>query len=328
MSFIATLFALLLEQARPLSLGNPVYVAVRAWARWVRSNLDTGSEAHAWLAWAVAVLLPALLVMAVHWVLYALAGWWAAAPWSVLVLYFTLGFRQFSHHFTTIRDALEMGDEAQAREHLANWQQVQVGDLPQRELVRHVIEVSILAAHRHVFGVLLWFSVLAAFGFGPLGAVLYRLAEFVSRYWKFKSQQQLVPVSAALQTVAAQTWWLFDSIAARATALAFAVVGSFEDAVDAWRQQAVLKPKDNDGLLIAATSGALGVRLGGAALRPANELTTPGATAASAAAAAGSAARGREPELGHLRSVVGLVWRTVVVWMLLLALLTFARLLG
>ena len=32
--------------------------------------------------------------------------------------------------------------------------------------------------------------------------------------------------------------------------------------------------------------------------------------------------------MAHLRSVVGLVWRSVVVWLLLLALLTFARLLG
>jgi len=32
--------------------------------------------------------------------------------------------------------------------------------------------------------------------------------------------------------------------------------------------------------------------------------------------------------LAHLRSVVGLVWRSVVMWMVLLALLTLARLLG
>jgi adenosylcobinamide-phosphate synthase len=37
---------------------------------------------------------------------------------------------------------------------------------------------------------------------------------------------------------------------------------------------------------------------------------------------------GREPELAHLRSIVGLVWRSVVLWMVLLALLTLARLLG
>ena len=35
---------------------------------------------------------------------------------------------------------------------------------------------------------------------------------------------------------------------------------------------------------------------------------------------------GREPQLAHLGSVVGLVWRSVVMWMLLLALLTLARL--
>jgi adenosylcobinamide-phosphate synthase len=39
-------------------------------------------------------------------------------------------------------------------------------------------------------------------------------------------------------------------------------------------------------------------------------------------------AGGRTPELAHLRSVVGLVWRSVVLWMVLLALLTLARLLG
>jgi adenosylcobinamide-phosphate synthase len=37
---------------------------------------------------------------------------------------------------------------------------------------------------------------------------------------------------------------------------------------------------------------------------------------------------GREPAVAHLRSIVGLVWRSVVLWMLLLALLSLARLLG
>ena len=37
---------------------------------------------------------------------------------------------------------------------------------------------------------------------------------------------------------------------------------------------------------------------------------------------------GQAPELAHLAVIVGLVWRTVVMWMVLLALLTLARLLG
>jgi adenosylcobinamide-phosphate synthase len=37
---------------------------------------------------------------------------------------------------------------------------------------------------------------------------------------------------------------------------------------------------------------------------------------------------GAVPVPGHLRSIVGLVWRSVVLWMLLLALLTLANLVG
>lgn len=338
MSFFATLIALLLEQARPLTRGNPVYAALRAWARWVRRNFDTGRSPHAWLAWGMAVLLPSLLTWGVyalcvflsgHSMVGALVGWAAAVGWSVLVLYFTLGFRQFSHHFTDIRDALDSGDEAQARRLLAQWQQVDASELPKQEIVRHVIEYSVLAAHRHVFGVLFWFSILAAFGFGPMGAVLYRMSEFVGRYWKYKNDIQQQPVSAALQGMARQAWWLIEWMPARITALGFAVVGSFEDAVDAWRKYAALHPDDNDGIILAATSGAINVRLGGAALKPATSASQVAADANTPSAQIGSApTAGRDPELAHLRSVVGLVWRTVVVWMLLLALLTLARLLG
>ena len=83
-----------------------------------------------------------------------------------------------------------------------------------------------------------------------------------------------------------------------------------------------------DGVVLAATAGALNVRLGGEALNArVDELAQQGFTVdASVGNSAGTP--GREPEVGHLRSVVGLVWRSVVVWMLLLALLTLARLLG
>jgi adenosylcobinamide-phosphate synthase len=37
---------------------------------------------------------------------------------------------------------------------------------------------------------------------------------------------------------------------------------------------------------------------------------------------------GVPPQLGHLRSIVALVWRSVVLWMLLLALLSLANLIG
>jgi adenosylcobinamide-phosphate synthase len=329
MSFFAILFALLIEQVRPLARQNIIHIGLRNWARWVSRNFDAGKPHHGWVAWSLAVLLPALGAVAVHWALVLFLGWPVAILWSVAVLYVTLGFRQFSHHFTNIRDALDAGDEPRARELLAQWQQVDASELPRSEIVRHVIEYSVLAAHRHVFGVLAWFSVLAAFGLGPAGAVLYRMSEFVNRYWKHGSTQAQ-PASPALQSAAARAWHLMDWLPARVTALAFAVVGSFEEAIDCWRNYAQRFPNDNDGVILAATSGAVNVRLGGEALKPAfapNSSQTFRSTGADTMDDTESTP-GREAEVGHLRSIVGLVWRSVVLWMVLLALLTLARLLG
>ena len=327
MSFFAILFALLIEQARPLARSNPVHAGLRLWARWVSRNFDAGKSHHGWVAWALTVVGPTLAAAVIYWLLDGFVGWPLAIVWSTVVLYFTLGFRQFSHHFTAIRDALDAGDEAQARELLAQWQRVEVADLPRSELLRHVIEYSVLAAHRHVFGVLACYSILAALGFGPAGAVLYRLAEFVARYWLHRSATH--PVSTGLQAASARAWHWIDWVPARATALAFAVVGSFEEAIECWRHHAQRFPNDNDGVVLAATSGAVNVRLGGEALRSA---ATAQGTAAGEPSPGDSAdsesTPGREAEPAHLRSIVGLVWRSVVLWMVLLALLTLARLLG
>lgn len=332
MSFFAVLLALLVEQARPLAPGNPVHALLRAWAKWSSRNLDAGRQHHAWVTWVVAVVLPSALALAIHLALWRLHPV-LAFVWNVAVLYATLGFRQFSHHFTEIRDALDLGDETQARQLLAQWQMVDASELPRSEIVRHVIEHSVLAAHRHVFGVLSWYSVLAAFGLGPAGAVIYRMSEFVTRYWSHKSRLPGDGVSPALLHAARLSWGLIDYLPARMTAVAFAVVGSFEDAIDSWRHyaQGLARPgalatdERNRGVVLAATAGAVNVRLGGSTLREVAsqpfdpELDEPRATVSTP---------GREPELGHLRSVVGLVWRSVVLWMVLLALLTLARLLG
>jgi adenosylcobinamide-phosphate synthase len=254
----------------------------------------------------------------VHWVLIGIFGWPVAMIWSVAVLYVTLGFRQFSHHFTDIRDALDVGDERLARELLAEWQQVEVGSLPRSELLRHVIEHSVLSAHHHVFGVLTWFSVLAALGFGPAGAVIYRMSDLVADTWQASPKVTKGWVSETLQNAACDAWRRIDWLPARLTAVAFAVVGNFEEAIDCWRNHAQRFPDDNDGVVLAATAGALNVRLGGEALHAVDSDHSQDS----------ESTPGRTPEMAHLPSVVGLVWRSVVLWMVLLALLTLARLLG
>ena len=109
MSFFAILFALLIEQARPLARTNPIHAGLRAWALSVSRNFDAGKTHHGWVAWSLAVVVPALVTLAIHGALMWGLGWPFAVLWSVAVSYVTLGLRQFSHHFTWIRDALEDG---------------------------------------------------------------------------------------------------------------------------------------------------------------------------------------------------------------------------
>jgi adenosylcobinamide-phosphate synthase len=152
--------------------------------------------------------------------------------------------------------------------------------------------------------------------------VLYRLGEFVPRYWQSKAEVLAQPVSEPLQDMASQCWHLIDWLPARVTAIGFAVVGSFEEAIENWRNRVQQGLSGNDGVILAATAGAINLHLGSGAQDPG------GGGADTDGDASALLSGGQQPEVGHLRTVVGLVWRTVLMWMTLLALLTLARLLG
>jgi adenosylcobinamide-phosphate synthase len=329
MSFFAVLFALLIEQLKPLPRRNWVHDTLTGWMRWTGRNFDAGKDQHAWVVWCVTTLVPAIAAAAIYLVI-AHFSLLLALLWNVVVLYLTMGFRQFSHYFTDIRDALERGDETSARSLLAEWRHLDASELPRTELLRHVIEHALLAAHRHVFGVFFWFVLSSIVGLGPAGAVLYRMAELASRYWAFKSRTIGVPVNERLLALSQRQFSLIDHLPARLTAFGFAVVGNFEEAVTCWRRDAGLWKYANEGIILAAAAGAVGVQLGGHAapgVTPDRSKTFTSGVAHETTGAEGSTP-GAEPELGHLRSIVGLVWRSVVLWMLLLALLSLANLTG
>ena len=329
MSFFAVFFALLLEQLKPLPRDNWVHGALVSWVRWTGRNFDAGESHHPRVVWAVSVLVPVAGAALVYLLIrpYSLL---LALAFDVLLLYLTLGFRQFSHYFTDIREALARSDEVEARRLLAEWRHLDASELPRTELLRHVIEHALLAAHRHVFGVFFWFVVFSAIGLGPIGAVFYRMAEFSSRYWGYRHRELGAPAHDELQALSRRWFSLIDHLPARLTAFGFAVVGNFEEAVASWRRDAALWQHANEGIILAAAAGALGLQLGGAAapgVTPDRSKTFASGGETDIADAQGSTL-GDAPQTGHLQSVVGLVWRSVVLWMLLVALLTLANVLG
>jgi adenosylcobinamide-phosphate synthase len=329
MSFFAVLFALLVEQLKPLPRDNWVHQSLMAWVRWTGRNFDAGQPHHSWVVWCVSVGVPSLTA-ALLYLLIAHYSLLLALAFDVVLLYLTLGFRQFSHYFTDIRDALERGDEDEARRLLGEWRHLDASELPRTEVLRHVVEHALLAAHRHVFGVFFWFVLLSALGLGPTGAIVYRMAEFCVRFWGFRQSALDAPTHGALLSLSRRVFGAIDHLPARLTAFGFAVVGNFEEAAASWRRDASLWLHPNEGVILSAAAGALGLQLGGAAapgVTPDRSKTFVAGGEAGMADAQGSTA-GSPMQPGHLHSVVGLVWRSVVLWMLLLALLTLAHVVG
>jgi adenosylcobinamide-phosphate synthase len=125
---------------------------------------------------------------------------------------------------------------------------------------------------------------------------------------------------------AARAFYWLDWIPSRLTAVAFAVVGNFEDAVYAWRNFANRWQDEATGIILSAGGGAMGVRLG---TPDQSAVHLPYLDASADVRDAGpEVPPGEESTTRTLQSTVGLVWRALLLWMLLLLLLSTAVWLG
>jgi adenosylcobinamide-phosphate synthase len=247
-------------------------------------------------------------------------SWWLALLVNVAVLYFTMGFRQFSHRLTEIQLALANGDLPAARSELAQWK-AGVDDVPSGaeidadEIVRRSCEHGLQLAHKHVFGVVFWFVLLP----GPLGPILFRLAEYLSRRWN-RPPTGALPADRFGEFAGRAFAWI-DWLPARLTALGFAIVGDFEGAIYCWRKVARppsivggMPQPDSRTVILAAAGGALGSRVLSSAesARYFDEAELEGGGLA-------------EPGSGMLGAAVGLVWRALLLWLALLLLISLAN---
>ena len=356
MGFVALILALVLEQLRPLPGDNPVHRASAAVADAIAAATDAGQWKYGAFGWAIAVGVAVVGIVLIELVL----GRFGVLPVLVLhvaVLYHTVGFRQFSHAFTEIQLALAASDVEGARQALQRWvrrrdPEFVVGDLPVDELCRMAIAHALVAAHRHVFAPLFWYILLP----GAIGPVLYRAAQFLTERWARGAQGgSLTPADATGSTgstgstgvppgetaagpgepygrFARSAYGWLDWLPVRLSAAGFAVVGNFEDAVYCWRAASSVTGGDSQRRILLMTGGgALGLRIADARV----EAEVRGDAAAldadpslSGGAPSGFDWSGSAPDAGGLRSAVGLVWRSVVLWVGLFAMLTIANWLG
>lgn len=319
MTFLSILCALLLEQMKPLRADNPIYAEIKALAVRMEAWFNAGHASHGRTGWFLMLLALTAPAAVVHWVFKYYDWFIARFVWDVLIVYLTLGFRHYSHYFTSIQLALNAGDEAAARTLLAEWTKLDTVGLEANEISRIAVEKALITTHRNVFGVFFWFLM----PIGPAGAVLYRVSEYLSRAWNEPEHMR----NEAFGEFATRAFYWIDWIPVRLTAVAFAVVGNFEDAIYAWRNFAHRWSDEARGIILAAGGGAMGVRLGTPQETAARVLPADAAVVDSGDIE-GEALPGEEPGIRALQSTVGLVWRALLLWMMLLLLLSGAVWLG
>ncbi|MFP4244316.1 MAG: regulatory signaling modulator protein AmpE [Ectothiorhodospira sp.] len=218
MSFITIVLALLLERFTSRVEQLRSFIWLPRYAQAVRARAE-GFGLGGTAALVVTIALP---LVAVGLIFTLLGGVWGGVPGFVLslaVLLFCLGPRNLDREVDAFLEAGALKDTEREARHAA---QV-LGDRPVPdgpvERARAVLEALLSESNGRVFAVLFWFVVL-----GPLGAVLYRMAHLLR-----------VPAGEdggedAFQQAATRLQALLDWIPARLVALGYALTGSFDRA--------------------------------------------------------------------------------------------------
>ena len=305
MTFLSLIAALLVEQLRPLRPGNAVHLIYVRCVTQLETRFNGGSGEHGVVAWLLAVVPLVAVTAGIQFLLYhasPLLAW----GWNVAVLYCTVGFRQFSHPYTQILQALQEGRLDGARACLTEWRGEPALEESANDIARVAIEEGLLRAHRHVFGPIASFIAL-----GSAGAVLYRTAAMLSDRWGGRTD----PEFGDFGRFAERFFFWLDWLPARATAASFAVVGNFEDAVYCWLTQGRSWAMHTQSIILSSGAGAIGVRLRAEGPAEAAEVRP-------------EVGAGDEADVDYMRSAVGLIWRALVLWMALVLLVTVAYVLG
>jgi membrane protein required for beta-lactamase induction len=264
--------------------------------RWFDGYFDAGLRLIGkWPRWAIypgLVSIVAALALPVAAASYGLERdeiVWDVAylSFAVLILFFCLGPRDLGSEVDEYCTARDNGDDETAERVLLEIAESQRSRASDIEVVEEAIFVQ---SNNRIFGVIFWFMLL-----GPVGAWAFRVSDLLRRRVVFEhirapgNETHLVAVDAI--------YGLLKWIPARLALLGYALSGSFDDAMNAWRGELVAEdlPIDQRNDLLVASVGRASMT--GYLDEPAN----------SSAAA---------------RNSMRIVRRTVFIWVTVIALMT------
>ena len=290
-TLVAVIAALVLGHVAPAPVGaSRQFHWFAHWLQWLGARAGEGAfwrQRHGiWLA-----LLPPVLVLAL--IQFALSGrllGLASLVFGVLVLIWTWGPRDLD---TDVEAVLDASDPQTRRECLAQLAPDPAVTLDEGPALPGG---TVRSALRRWFAPLLWFLLL-----GPAGALLYRLVERAAL-----ADAGLLPVENAEGTRTLLRW--LEWPVAQLMALALALAGNFDRVFRAWRGAGGDRWQADSAFLEACARAAVRGELAEEAddyLREGQPVPETG-------------------DLVELRDAMSLVWRMLLLWLALLALLVIA----
>jgi membrane protein required for beta-lactamase induction len=254
-------------------------------------------ELPSWLSkgfFGIAVLLlpPLLLVSLIQQLLSESLFGIPGAVFACLILLYSFGPEDLDQQITAFNEARERNDQ-DAADAIASRLLQEPPPPTEPAYTQAVAEAILEQANSRVFAVIFWFLLL-----GPFGALLYRLVSVLPSLKT--SHTDLDFFIAARQLLAILDW-----LPARITAFTYAIAGSFEDALYGWRSYHESRfdefSNNASGILICTGTGALRMS---------------------------SLMDDKFDHTGTYQYLVeaamGLVWRSLLVWLALLGLFTLA----
>jgi AmpE protein len=306
-TLIAVVVALVLGHMAP-SLASSVrhYGWYRDWLRWLDTRFPEGSF---WRGrWGLAIaLVPVLLLvslfqLALHDALFGLAS----LIFGIAVLFYAWGPRDLDLDVDAIANAPDPAARRAAAARL--WPE---GDMPPVLDGGRLVEAVFRNAQHRWFGVLFWFLLL-----GPAGALLYRLV----------AQAAEGEASTALPNENREGARFFFAIldwpVAQLMTLALALVGNFDTVLGAWRDAGGASFDVRRPFLGAVARASVNCELADEAADYADD--TLGLDAGEAGLAPPPPVPTFTGEVPELRDAMSLVWRSLLVWLAVLALFVIA----